>query len=146
MIFTGQKLVVQGTPIGENSGLSLTLQKNFTYEKEEPGKDILFYQKDGHYFTRIEVLGSKIDLKEEKINAKSYLATTGKVETGVAANNSSFYKAAILHLHAFNEIDYTTIVIKPVKGQYVKFTIHHPNKKENDNGVKTMLEILSSVK
>lgn len=153
LIIIGQKLVVKGSketsktsPVVKKLQGTVTLEKNFTYEKEEPGKDILLYSKDDNYFARVEVLGSNFDMEEMKKNATLYLESTGKVEEFKGISNPSFYKGSTLHLHAYNKDVQQKIVVKPINGQYVKFTIHYPNKEEAESVVPTMLKILNSLK
>ena len=153
LIFIGQKIVVKGsketpqaTPVVKKGEMSFTLEKHFTYEKEESGKDILQYSKDENYFARIEVLGSNFDMAEMTKNAKSYLSSTGNAQEFKGITNPSFYKGATLHLHASNKAVQQKIVVKVINGQYVKFTIHYPNKEEAESVVPTMLKILNSLK
>ncbi|WP_428912320.1 LysM peptidoglycan-binding domain-containing protein [Niallia sp. Krafla_26] len=153
LIYVDQKLVVIGTksdktvttPSKPNQEFTIKLEKKFKLEKEEPGKSILLYTQDKDYFARIENLGTTVSMNDVKNNAKLYLQATGKVEEMKSINNPTFYKGASFHLHAFNNKIQQKIVVKKVNGNYVKFTIHYPNKEEAEAIVSKILNMLNTL-
>ncbi|WP_158553612.1 LysM peptidoglycan-binding domain-containing protein [Peribacillus saganii] len=150
-IYPGQKLVVAkaGKPAGSSYdaakiAVTLKVKSGYSFDKEEPGKYILQYKKDGTYFARIEVLDAKANVAAVKKNAAEYLKSTGKVIEIKKQNYHPFYRNAEFYLHASNSKASQNVVVKRVNGKLLKFTIHFANKEESEGITPYIIEMLQT--
>jgi LysM repeat protein len=146
-ILVGKKLKVPAADTTATGDISLTLQKGYILEKEEPGKNVLLYKEDMNYFVRIEVLDNKANLDAVKKEATEYLKATGKVHA-IDPNQTGhkFYKGAKFYLHASNSKVSQNLVVKKVGSKLVKFTIHFRNTEASEGITPYMLDILATAK
>ncbi|WP_180954292.1 LysM peptidoglycan-binding domain-containing protein [Bacillus sp. M6-12] len=150
-ITPGQKLFLTkaAKPAGSSydaskAAVSLKVKSGYSFGKEEPGKYILQYKKDGTYFARIEVLDAKANISAVKKNAAEYLKSTGKVIEIKNQNYHPFYRNAEFYLHASGSKASQNVVVKRVNGKLVKFTIHFANKEESEGITPYIIEMLQT--
>jgi LysM repeat protein len=147
-IYPGQTLYVSGNKAADYDALkvqvSLTVKSGYTFDKEEPGKYILQYKKDGTYFVRIEVLDAKASISSIKKNSSDYLQATGRVKEFPTNNGHPFYKGASFFLHASNSKVGQNVVVKTINGKKVRFTIHYANKEASEGITPVMIELLQT--
>jgi len=147
-IYAGKTLIISKDLNYDAMKVKVNLQTKtgFSFGLEEPGKYILLYNKNGYYFTRIEVLDANAKISDVKANSKLYLSSTGKVTELKTDVGIPFYKNAYFFLHAHNAKFQQNIVVKRVDGKLVRFTIHFENKEASEGITSQMIEMLQTIK
>jgi hypothetical protein len=126
--------------------VTVTVKKNFTFDAEEPRRFILQYTKNPSYFSRIEVLDSKANVRDVKKNSMDILKGNKITEHQPNSTNHPFYTNAEFFLHGSNNKTQTNIVVKKIDGKLLRFTIYYLNKEESEGITPHMIDILLTTK
>lgn len=147
-IYVGSTLFIKKDSSYDAMKVSISLKPKtgYSFDKEEPGKFILQYKKNGNYFARIEVLDSKAKITDVKKNSITYLGSTGKVVEYSTKQGIPLYEHASFFLHAHNSKYQQNVIVKKVDGKLIRFTIHFENKEGSEGITPQMIEMLQTIK
>jgi hypothetical protein len=141
-IVTGNEMVVMDK-------VQVELKEDFTFNGSE-NDYILEYTKGENYFARLEILGEKIDLEEEKamiISESESVGTVSDFTTNLKTDNfHEYYQNADLYIHVSSDTENQNVVVKNVDGQYVRIVMNFPNEESAEGITPYMIDIMNSLK
>ena len=118
-----------------NMNAQVETEKGFFFDAEEPGRFILEHEDSGNYFSRVEVLGRELNLKEVRSNTEQLLNTVGKVEDRThqleGGSIHGLFENSVFYLHASNEETNLNALVKKVDGMYVRITMYYVDESED---------------
>lgn len=138
-----------GTEEVTNAKVDADVKDGYTLDAEEPGRFILQNNQFPAYFSRIEVLGSNVDVAEIKEETMMALDVMGGAEDlSDSLGNTDmpkFYDNAEFFLTLSNEEGNQNIILKKVNDMYLKINVFYANEEASEGITPQMLDILSTI-
>lgn len=132
--------------LNEGNGYSLYVMNNFKFTKEEPGRDVLYFENDAHYFVRIEKLdGSTLTIDELRELADTELQDIGEVLELEGTDVAEPMRNAALFMRASNAEITKDIIIKEYDGVRFRFTMFLPMGEVTEGFVPTAYAMMNSI-
>ena len=126
--------------------ISASPKEGYSFDAEEPRRFIISYDKNGEYFSRIEVLDANANINEIRENSRAYLKDYKITEYPTKTSSHPFYQDAEFFLHGTSSKTQVNIVMKKVDGVWMRMTIHYLNKEESEGITPKMIEALQTIK
>ncbi|AIG25159.1 hypothetical protein EGH10_02900 [Brevibacillus laterosporus] len=128
----GKKVSEQAQLFESHLGYFLYYLPDFTATGEEPGKDMLFYEKNDRYAVRIEQMPDKVDLAAQKKLMEVELSDLGNVRNLKKEQETDpFLQKTALHLGVDTKNDHKEIIVTKIDSRWFRFTVFAPNETEN---------------
>lgn len=141
--------VATGKEVVTLDKVQVKLKDDFTFTGSE-NDYILEYTEGENYFSRLEILGEKIDLEEEKamiISESESVGTVSDFTTNLKTDNfHDYYKNADLYIHVSSDTENQNVIVKKVDGQYVRIVMNFPNEESAEGITPHMIDIMNSLK
>ncbi|WP_246942815.1 hypothetical protein [Bacillus pinisoli] len=145
VLVEGSKELRHATLTKSSLGYSLYVLDDYTFDQEEPGKDVVTMNYDSSFFARIEVLDKAVNYDELKERLLTALKDMNIVEEKPAAHYLESFHDAKFYLIGKENSTTVLYVAKEVKGKGFLYTIHLPQKEAAEGAGPSLWAILSTV-
>ncbi|MCR8982028.1 hypothetical protein [Brevibacillus laterosporus] len=142
----GKQVSEQGQLFESHLGYYLYYLPDFKATGEEPGKDMLFSEKNDRYAVRIEQMPDKIDLTAQKKLMEVELSDLGNVQNLKKEQETDpFLQKTALHLGVDTKNDHKEIIVTKIDKRWFRFTLFAPKEKENAVILPQLLAMLKTI-
>jgi LysM repeat protein len=119
---------------------------NYTFTGEEPGRDVLFFNSDDRFFTRIERLPSNANLTQLRESAMTELRLIGTPEELKGQQiPDAFFRDAAFFLRAASSSTSKNIIVIKIRDVYFRFTMFIPNTEAAEGVVPSFYAMLKTI-
>jgi hypothetical protein len=129
-----------------DQGYSIYVLDDFTFTAEEPGIDQIFFNYDGRYFVRIQLLTDAADINALRENALEELRLVGTPDelTGTEIYEP-FFRNAKFYLQASSPSFSKEIIVMEINGKLFRFSLNIPSGEASEGVVPSFLAMLKTV-